>query len=46
MYMLDILTEKNAGKRLEREAQELKREYKALAHEIEAKDQEIKRLSK
>ena len=51
-YMLDMLTEKNARKRMEREVRKLRRELKqtieikdqeieAQAQEIEAKDQEI-----
>ena len=44
-YMLDMLTEKNARKRMEREVRKLRRELKQTTEikdqEIEAKDQEI-----
>ena len=40
-YMLDMLTEKNARKRAERELRKAKRELKAGKEEIEAKEQEI-----
>ena len=45
-YMLDMLTEKNARKRMEREARKLKRENKAQAQQLEAQAQEIERLRK
>lgn len=56
-YMLDMLTEKNARKRMERELRRIKRENKAQleakdqeleaqAQEIEARDKEIARLRK